>query len=390
VSHRGGTVEHVLDEAVGDGVLPGVVAAVAGPDGIRDIGAVGRLRIDDERPVAADTVFRLMSLTKALTSVAALQLIEQDRLALDTPVADVLPQFDRLAVLDGFDGDAPVLRPPTGRATIRQLLSHTSGLAYGFTVPDLLRYLDVTQTPDAITGRRAALTIPLVADPGTAWSYGVSTDWLGWVIEAVSGQDLPAYLRDRVLDPLGMADTTFAPTAEQRARMMPVHRRLPGGGLAVTDRDPLPADPQFASGGHGAYGTVPDYARLLAALLGGGSLDGVRVLRAETVALAFRDHLAGLPLPAVMRSTMPELANDVPAPPFRQGWGLGFHLTLEDVPGARRAGTGDWSGLMNCFYWVDRRSGVAGIWCTQLLPFFDAEVVTAIARFEEAAYRRVS
>lgn len=386
----GETVEHVLRDTLRDGTLPGVVAAVVGRDGIRDIAAVGRMRADAAPPAGADTMFRLMSLTKALTSVGALQLVEQGRLGLDTPVADVLPAFGRLQVLDGFDGETPVLRPPRGAATIGQLLSHTSGLAYAFAAPDLLRYLEVTGTPDAITGRRDALSLPLVADPGTAWNYGVSTDWLGWAIEAVSGQDLPSYLRDHVLEPLGMRDTTFAPTAQQRGRMMALHARRPDGGLAVVDADPLPADPEFFSGGHGAYGTVPDYARLLAALLGGGELDGARILRPETVDLAFSDQLGGLPLPAVMRSTMPELANDVPAPPYRRGWGLGFHLILEDVPGMRRAGTGDWSGLMNCFYWVDRRAGVAGLWCTQLLPFFDAEVAVAIARFERAVYRRLS
>jgi CubicO group peptidase (beta-lactamase class C family) len=379
-------VEHVLRETLRDATLPGVVAAVVGPDGIRDIGAVGRADVDTGEPVGVDTVFRLMSLTKALTSVAALQLVERDQLALDLPVAAVLPAFDRLQVLDGFDGGTPRLRPPATAATIRQLLSHTSGLAYAFSSPDLLRYLRATQTPDAISGRRAALTVPFVADPGTAWNYGVSTDWLGQVIEAVSGQELPAYVRDNILEPLGMRDTSFAPTTHQRGRLMALHRRAPDGHLVVVPDDPLPHAPEFASGGHGAYGTVPDYARLLAALLGDGSLGGVRVLEPRTVDLAFRDQLNGLPLPAVMRSTMPELAHDVPAAPFRQGWGLGFHLTLEDVPGLRRAGTADWSGLMNCFYWIDRRAGLAALWCSQLLPFFDPQVVAAIARFERAVY----
>jgi len=378
-------IDGLLAETVERGVVPGIAAVVAGPDGIRDVAVAGVLRAGGCHEVRGDTLFRLMSLTKALTTVAALQLVEQGRLRLEQQVASVLPEFAELAVLEGFDGDVPVVRPPVRPATIRQLLSHTSGLGYAFSHADLRRYLEVTGTPDAISGRLDAIAIPLVADPGTAWSYGVSTDWLGRVVEACSGQDLAPYLHEHVLGPLGMGDTTFAPTDEQRGRLMAVHRRTPDGRLVVDDFA-LPADPDFAAGGHGAYGTVVDYGRLLAALLGGGALDGVRILARETVDLALRDHLDGLSLPTLMRSTMPELAHDVVAPPFRQGWGLGFHLTLEDVPGMRRAGTGDWSGLMNCFYWLDRATGVAAVWCTQLLPFFDAGVVDAVTRFEQAVY----
>jgi CubicO group peptidase (beta-lactamase class C family) len=166
---------------------------------------------------------------------------------------------------------------------------------------------------------------------------------------------------------------------------MAVHRRNPRGRL-VPDGFELPGDPEFAPGGHGAYGTAPDYGRFLAALLAGGTLDGARILAPETVDLALTDHLGGLPLPQVTRSMMPELSNDILAMPFKQGWGLGFHLTLEDVPGMRRAGTGDWAGLMNCFYWLDRASGVAAAWMTQVLPFFDGAVLETITDFELAVY----
>jgi CubicO group peptidase (beta-lactamase class C family) len=381
------TIDDLLAAAVERAAVPGAVAAVAGPEGLRHVAVAGGLQITGGPAVQQDTMFRLMSMTKALTSVAALQLIERGRLGLDQEVASVLPAFAELQVLEGYDGDAPRLRPPSRPATIRQLLTHTSGLGYAFGSPDLLRYLELTGTPDAISGRHDAIAIPLVADPGCAWNYGVSTDWLGQVVEAISGQDLAAYLAERVFTPLGMHDTTFEPSGGQRARMMAVHRRTPDGGLAVDDFE-LPRTPEFAPGGHGAYGTAPDYARFLAALLAGGTLDGARILAPETVALALGDQLGVLPLPQLTRSTMPELSNDIVAMPFKQGWGLGFHLILEDVPDARRAGSADWSGLMNCFYWLDRAGGVAAVFCTQVLPFFDGPILETVMGFERAVYDR--
>lgn len=381
-------VDELLADAVRRGALPGVVAAVAGPDGVRHVATAGALRVGGEEQVRPDTMFRIMSLTKALVSVAALQLVEQGSLRLDAEVASVLPAFGELQVLDGFDGDTPRLRAPARPATIRQLLTHTSGLAYGFASPDVLRYLQLTGTADAFAGTHAAIAIPLAGDPGSAWRYGVSTDWLGQVVEAVSGQELAAYLTEHVFEPLGMPDTTFAPTAEQRRRLMPVHHRTPDGGLVPGDFE-LPTDAEFAPGGHGAYSTAVDYGRFLAALLGGGALDGARILLEETVELALTDHLGGVPLPAVMESTMPELSNDIMSMPFRQGWGLGFHLVLEDIPGMRRAGTGDWAGLTNSYYWVDRASGVAAVVCTQVLPFFDGPVLETVMGLEQAVYAGV-
>jgi CubicO group peptidase (beta-lactamase class C family) len=378
-------IDDLLSHAVERGAVPGAAAVVAGPEGVRHVAAAGTLHAATDRPVRENTTFRLMSFTKALTTVAALQLIEQERLRLDDEVASILPAFADLPVLDGFDGDTPRLRPPIRPATIRQLLTHTSGLGYAFGNADLFRYLELTGTPDAISGRHDAIAIPLVADPGSAWNYGVSTDWLGQVVEAISGQDLAAYLDEHVFGPLGMHDTTFAPTGEQRDRMMAVHRRTVACRL-VADGFELPEDPEFAPGGHGAYGTALDYGLFLAALLGGGTLNGARILAPETVDMALTDHLGGLPLPQVTRSMMPELSNDIVAMPVRQGWGLGFHLTLEDIPEMRQAGTGDWAGLMNCFYWVDRASGVAAAWLTQVLPFFDGAVLEAVMDFERAVY----
>lgn len=385
---RASGIDELLGRAVEDRALPGVVALVGDRDGVLYEGAFGLLNIDGEEPVRADTIFAIMSMTKAFTSVSALQLIEQGVLELQQPVADILPAFGELQVLEGFDGDTPRLRPPARQATIRNLLTHTSGLGYSFLNTDVLRYHQLTGTPDPTSGRLAMLEVPLIADPGERWEYGTSTDWLGQVVEAASGKDLASYCSEHIFAPLGMVDSTFSPDDQQAARMMALHFRLPDGGLVQQSLD-FP-EPEFASGGGGACATGPDYMRFMRTLLRGGELDGERVLRPETVELAFSDHLDGAVMPDGMTASIPELSNDVPGLPFAEGWGLGFRLVLEDMPGMRRAGTGDWGGLFNCNYWIDRTVGVAGVLLTQVLPFYDAPIVEAAAGFEQAVYAEVA
>lgn len=380
-------IDGLLERAAADRVFPGVVAVAGDRDGLLYEGAFGRLAVDGDVPVRPDTMIWIASMTKAITSVAALQLIEQGSLELEAPVAGILPAFGRLQVLEGFDGDTPRLRAPTRPATIRQLLTHTAGLGYWFANADVLRYHELTGIPDPTTGSRRVFEMPLVADPGTRWEYGTSTDWLGQVVEAVSGQGLAAYCQQRIFSPLGMADATFAPNDDQAARTMVVHSRTAEGSLVPTPWDS--SEPEFFSGGAGAYATAADYLRFMRALLRGGELDGERILRPETVELAFTDHLGDVELPAVIRSAIPELCNDITSLPVAQGWGLGFHLVLEDLPGMRRAGTGDWAGLCNCYFWIDRAAGVAGALLTQVLPFYDARIVETSAAFEEAVYAEV-
>jgi len=381
-------IDGLLEQGARERAVPGVVAAACDRDGTLYEGAHGSLSVGGEARVRPDTMFALASMTKPITSVAALQLLERGTLELQQPVADVLSEFDRLQVLEGFDGDVPRLRAPASRATIRELLTHTSGLGYWFSNPDIFRYHQLTGIPDASAGERRMFEIPLVADPGTRWEYGTSTDWLGQVIEAATGQDLASYCEEHVFAPLGMSDTTFRPTDEQRERLMAIHARAPEGGL-VPGALELPAEPEFFSGGGGAFGTAADYLRFMRALLRGGELDGERILAADTIELALSDHLDGLKLPEMVRSVVPELTNDVPALPVAQGFGLGFHLMLEDLPGMRRGGSADWSGLFNCYFWIDRSAGVGGAFLTQVLPFFDARVLERALAFEAAIYALV-
>ncbi|MDT7837201.1 serine hydrolase domain-containing protein [Aquabacterium sp. OR-4] len=376
MSFDGSAVRAVLDGAVRKGAVHGVAALVVGRDGPLFHHAAGEA---DER-----TLFRNASMTKAVATTAALQLVEQGRLSLDATVESILPEFGRLPVLEGFDGDTPRLRPQASPATVRQLMTHTAGLGYFFTNQALLRYLALTGEPSPLSGDKRSLSVPLVHQPGTAWEYGVNTDWLGLIVEKLSGQSLGACLQQQVYGPLGMADSGFAPDAAQRERLLRVMQRQADGRLAPSVHE-LPAAPEWDAAGHGSYGTIHDYGRFVQAWLN----DGAGLLAPATAQMALANHLGRIALPALITSAVPELSNDVPSLPVPQGWGLGFHLTLTDLPGMRSSGTADWAGVFNSYYWIDRTRGVGGILMTQVLPFFDMPVVETLMGFELAVYQQV-
>jgi len=375
-------LDAILTNAVATGAAPALAAIVVNRDGVLYSGAVG---------VEPNTIFRYASCTKAIASMAALQLVEQGRISLDDEVATHLPEFGKVQVLDGYVDGQPVLRMPNRPPVVRELLNHTSGAEYFFTNADIRTFHEVTGTPTVLSGEKAAVTeVPLGRDPGTLWAYGTSTDWVGLLVEQVSGQSLDEYVAEHVAGPLGMTDFTFHPTDEQAARVMPLYARTPDGGLVEFSLE-LPAEPEWWAAGHGSYGTADSYGRFMQALLRGGELDGARILNEDTVALAFTDSLNGVPMPADgIPSASPELSNDVPPYPYAEGWGLGFHLTQEDIPGARKAGTGDWAGLFNLYYFIDRSSGVAAMLLTQVLPFFDLPVVETWMQLEAAIYAGLS
>ena len=381
-------MEGMLDAAAEAGDVPGAIATVVDADGVLFEGAGGRVRADEDTAATTETMIWIASMTKAMATVGVLQLVEQGRLSLDDGVASLAPEFGELEVLEGFDGDEPRLRPAASGATVRNLLTHTAGLGYSFSDPNLKRWYEVTGSPEPLECTRGYLSAPLMADPGTAWEYGTNVDWAGVVLENVTGTTLAAYLAENLFEPLGMADTTFRLSDAQRARLMPIHARLPDGGLEVSDLA-LPPEPEMACAGHGGYSTAGDYGRFLRALLRGGELDGERILREETVDLALSAQLGAIQLPDVTPTADPEISNDIVALPVKRDWGLGFELVLEDLPGMRRAGTGAWAGLANCYYWLDRAGGRAGVFLTQVLPFFDERIINRCMELETAAYADV-
>lgn len=376
MAFNGSTIGALLDNAVAKGAAHGIAAVVVNRDGQLFHHAAGEAN--------AGTMFRNASMTKAVATTGALQLVEQGKLGLDDQVESILPEFSAIQVLDGFDGDKPRLRAPASKATVRQLMTHSSGLGYFFLNEKLARYHEVTGAPNALTGVKASLSVPMPHDPGTAWEYSVSTDWLGLLVERVSGQSLASYLRKNVYEPLGMNDSTFAPTAEQRSRLLRVMQRQADGKLEPSPID-LPPTPEWDAAGHGSYGTIQDYGRFVQAWLA----DGADVLKPATVQMAVQDHLGAIKLPELLKSQMPMLSNDIASLPVPQSWGLGFHLTLANLPGMRSAGTADWAGVFNSYYWIDRKKGIGGVLMTQMLPFFDARVVETLIGFETAVYQQV-
>ncbi len=377
-------VDDVLQAAVARGAVPNAVVLAADRDGPILESAAGPRVAGGDEPVGADTHFRIMSMTKMVATVAALQQVEQGTLRLDAPVEEYCPEFGDLQVLDGFDGDVPRLRPPATKATVHQLLTHTTGLGYWFFSAELQRWEAATDTPNVLSGSNAIFGAPLLADPGTRFVYGINTDWVGKVVEAASGRGFDVAVKEGITGPLGMDDTSFAPTDGQRANCVPVHVRGEDGAWAATEVD-LHPEPEYYAGGHGLYATPRDYLRFQRALLRNGELEGTRILRSETVDAAFTNQIGDLDFPATIRTADPGSTEDFSAGPGHK-WGYGLLLNTEDVPGRRRAGSGAWAGLCNTHFWVDRGSGITAAVYTQTLPFVAPEVYQVYVDVETALY----
>jgi methyl acetate hydrolase len=378
------SIDTVLRDAVAAGAVPNVVAIAADADGVIYEGAAGPREVGQDDPVTPDTHYRIMSMTKMVATVTALQLVEQDELDLDAPVEQYLPEFADREVLVGFDGDTPKLRPAASRVTVKQLVTHTSGLGYRFFNADLARWEDVTGHPSVVSGDLRSLQEPLVADPGTVWNYGINTDWLGKVVEKVGGTSLDVAIKEGVTGPLGMDQTAFLMDDGQRTGSTPVHVKGEDGSW-VSAGEILNQNPDWWAGGHGLYSTPRDYIRFERALLRGGELDGERILEEGTVEKAFTNQIGELDFPATLPTSDPTLSCDFNAGPGWK-WGLGLLLNTADHPGMRRAGSGSWAGLCNTHFWIDRRSGICASIYSNLLPFATPEALQLYGAFEQALY----
>lgn len=377
-------ISELLRRAADAGDVPGVAVAAVAADGSIVTAAAGMRDTASGMPMTADTVVWIASMTKAVTGACAMQLVEQGKLSLDDPIAAVLPELDAVQVLDGFAADgSPRLRPARRPITLRHLLTHSSGFVYEVWNADIGRYMTATGTPSIGSCANAALTLPLLFDPGERWDYGIGIDWAGKAVEAISGQRLGAYMREHLLEPLGMKDTGFRIGPEQRLRLAKVHVRT-ADGFDATDQE-LPQEPEFEMGGGGLYSTVGDYLRFARMIMNGGVLDGTRVLEAGTVATMSANAMGDLrcrPLKAAVTAA----SNDVD---FINGmqWGLTFLINPEPLPTGRSAGSLAWAGLANSYFWIDPVRRVAGVYVTQLLPFFDDRAVRLFQDFETAVYR---
>ena len=386
ISITGSAVDEVLTAAVQSGAVPHVAAIAADRDGVFYEGGAGiRIAGESDDPVGTSTQFAIMSMTKIICTTAALQQVERGDLDLDAPVAEYCPDFASLEVLDGFDGDTPRMRPPASQATVRNLITHTSGLAYWFWNADLARWEQVTGVPNVVPGSAEAFKAPLTVDPGTKFVYGINTDWLGKVVEAVAGAQLDEVIKTGVTDPLGMRDTMFVLDDARLDNAVRVHVKGDDGnwgsaGLIMNQ------SPDWWAGGHGLYSTPKDYIRFERALLRGGELDGERILRRDTVDAAFSNQIGGLDFPEQIATADPATTDTFSVGPGWK-WGYGLLLNSDDIPGGRRAGTGAWAGLFNTHFFIDRSTGICASIYTNSLPFVTHdEALKLYEDFERALY----
>jgi CubicO group peptidase (beta-lactamase class C family) len=386
-SHRFDPIDTALRQAVAAGTVAGVVATGASADGVVYEGAFGKADVQAGTAISPDTVFWLLSMTKAFTATACMQLVEQGRLRLDQEASTILPQLASPQVLDGFDADGtPRLRPAKRAITVRHLLTHTSGYTYSIWSEALTRYEKATGLPDIATCQNAAFAAPLEFDPGDRWQYGISMDWVGKLVEAVSDQSLGVYFRENIFAPLGMKDSGFLIGSAQKRRVATFHNRQPDGSLAPAPFE-MPQRPEFFMGGGGAFSTPRDYITFLQMLLHHGSLNGTRVLRPETVSAMMSNQIGDLGV-REMQTAQPAYSNSFdqfPGTPHK--WGYSFDINQQPGPHGRSAGSISWAGLLNCYFWLDPVKQVTGGLFTQILPFFDDRVVALYGEFENGLYR---
>ncbi|WP_143348363.1 serine hydrolase domain-containing protein [Ensifer adhaerens] len=369
-----------------DGV-PGVVAiATDGRGNIYD-GAAGKRALASSTDMTVDSVFAIFSMTKAITATACLQLLEEGRLDLDAPARQYAPEIGKLQVIDGFDAAGnPKFRPPRRDITTRMLLLHTAGLGYDFFNETYARLARQHGQPSVITASHASIRTPLLFDPGDDWEYGSNMDWAGQVVEGITGKRLGTVMAERIFQPLGMEDTGFAMTPSMASRVVTLHQRDDAGRLTPRPDFRLPQDPEVQMGGHGLYSTAVDYAKFIRMWLNAGVSPGGRVLKAETVEMAEKNGLGDKKI-SRLPGVIPSLSHDAEFfPGMPKSWGLGFMINDAVAPTGRAAGALGWAGLANLYFWIDRQSGIGGLWATQIFPFADPASIGGYLEFETAVY----
>ena len=381
LSPQGATaVSTFLKAATDRGDVPGVVVAVVGKDGVLYNEAFGHSRTLDKTPMTRDTIFSMASMTKPVTSVAIMMLVDEGKLTLDDEVAKYLPKYTSPLVISKFnEADASYeTRLAKRPITIRHLLTHTSGIGYGFASPMLTKIMQKTM--------QGELDLPLLFDPGESWAYGASTRVLGDVVATISGQKIDAFLESRILHPLGMHDTSYLVPPAKYPRVVAVNAR--GADGKFVER-PLPATlTANVAGDGGLYGTASDYGLFLRMLLNRGKLGDTRILSEKSVKTMFENHM-GRVVVQPQESAIPALSRNFPLGAGKDRWGLGFQLAAEKAPNRRAPGSGTWAGIFNTHFFIDPGTEVGVIVMMQTLPFYDDASMKVYAGVEEAVYRNL-
>jgi methyl acetate hydrolase len=377
----------LLRAAAETGDVPGVIAIAATRDRTIYEGAFGQRVLGQNVAMTTDTVVWIASMTKAITGAAAMQLVEQGKLELDSPASRWVPELAEVQVLEGWDANGqPRTRAPKRPITLRHLLTHTAGFSYDLWNADIERYMKVKGVPGIISCQNVALRTPLVADPGERWEYGIGIDWAGKIVESVSGKRLGAYMQENLFSPLGMTSTAFKITPDMRARLAKVHQRGNDGTFTVTDLE-IPQEPEFEMGGGGLYSTAADYLMFVRMILNRGKANGNRVLKTETVDLMSRNAMGNLKV-RMLKTMNPTLTKDAEFfPGMPKSWGLSFMINEQPAPTGRSAGSLAWAGLANTYFWIDPHKGVGGVCLTQILPFADTKSLPLFYDFEKAVYQ---
>ena len=366
-----------LKGATDRGDVPGVVVAVVDKDGVLYNEAFGQSSTLGKKPMTKETIFNMASMTKPVTSIAIMMLVDEGKLTLDDEVAKYLPKYKNPLVISKFnEADASYeTRPAKRPITIRHLLTHTSGIGYGFSSPTLTKIMAKT--------KQTELDLPLLFDPGESWAYGASTRVLGHVVEAISGQKIDAFLQSRILGPLGMHDTSYLVPTTKYSRVVAVNARAMDGKF---EERPMPATlPATVQGDGGLYGTASDYGLFLRMLLNRGTLNGKRILSEAAVKTIFENHMGNVVVQP-QESANQSLSRNFPLGAGKDRWGLGFQLAAEKQANRRTPGSGTWAGIFNTHFFIDPSRETGVVVMMQTLPFYDEASMKVYAGVEEAVY----
>ena len=379
--------DHLLQQAVLAGHVPGVVAAASSSEGTVYEAAFGERALGRGIAMTPDTVFWLASMTKPIVGAAAMQLVEQGKLTLDEPAAKFLPELAGVKLLTGWDSSGqPLLQAPKAQITLRQLLTHTAGFTSDIWNVDSARYLKTMNLPRAGSGKKIALSVPLTFEPGTRWEYGINIDWVGQVVAAVSGMRLGEYIQKNITEPLGMTSTGFRISPSMRTRLATVHQRDTVTGMLSTTPFEVPQDTEFDPGGGGLYSTAGDYLRFTRMILNQGRGNGHQLLKPETVALLSKNAMGPLRV-CLLRTQNPAASLDAEFfPGIEKSWGLTFMINEQQAPTGRSTGSLAWAGLPNAFFWIDPKKDLAGVILMQVLPFVDPQAIRLFTAYEKAVY----
>ena len=373
-------LDRALAEALADSDLPGMVALVTSGDSVLYRKALGVTGVGSNKPMVTDGIFRIHSMTKPITSLALMMLVERGEVDLDAPASRYLADLREREVLVSLDTteNRALTRPPSREITVRDLLRHTSGFAYTFSNHELL----AMEENGGIGGRAQ----PILHDPGERWTYGVGTAFVGWIVEEVSKQALPDFLRAEIFEPLGMNDTSFNLGPSEIERLVDLARRVDGVVTSGPRPDSLVGQ---GRGDGGLVSTADDYARFIQLILGRGERDSVRLLSEAAVEEMSRNQLEGITV-IEQPGAIPNLSR--PFPPTgagQDGFSLAFQVSTEEVEDRRRPGSLSWSGLGNAHFWVDPTTGIGVVLLFQIFPFYDEAVLDVMNRFEKVLYGEI-